>query len=101
MKHFVHSKDIGDGGRSVAVVSEKWGTESIPIQRVMKLVPLRSGTKAPALNVPKGALLVGCQNRVSCGGCGFGSVPRESILGRVRDQDHVYRWLTTVVAYFR
>ncbi|MGB0647250.1 MAG: hypothetical protein ACPGQS_08765 [Bradymonadia bacterium] len=101
MKHFVQAEEVGDTGRQIGVIMEQWGTDAIPIKRVMKLVPVGTGAKAPVLEVPDGELLVGCQNRVSCGGCGFRSVSRESTLGRVRDQDHVYRWLTALVAYFR
>ena len=103
MKRFVQVGEIGDDGQNEGVITEQWGTHSILIKRDMKLVPVRSGVKGRVLTIPADELLVGCQNRIRCNGCGFMSVPRASIVGRVRNQDddHVFRWLTAIVAYFR
>ena len=85
----------------VGEVSERWGLVSIPIRRNMKLVGQDIRNGAISTVVPKGAFLVGCQNRVRCGGCGFRSVTQADIFGQMRQHGLVFSWLSQADALWR
>ena len=74
-------------------VSERWGSISVPIKRKMKLVPRTLSTQSFPTVVQAGELLVGCQNRIQCGGCGFESTQIAQVIGRMRESGWLHRWL--------
>lgn len=93
-KHWVNENSIGN-------VNERWGLISVRIKRNMKLVPQRLSALQDEVEVPAQSFLVGCQNRVRCGGCGFKSVTQSQVVGRMRAEGFVYNWLDQISSLWR
>jgi hypothetical protein len=101
MVRFSTSHSNWSNAEDVGEVSERWGLVSIPIRRNMKLVSQRARRGTFSTVVPDGAFLVGCQNRVRCGGCGFRSVTQAEVFGQMRQHGLIFSWLSRAGALWR
>ena len=77
---------------SAITIRERWGSIQVPIIKRQQLLPYPLPTNQPELLVEKGQLLTGCQNRISCSGCGFHRVAKSNIRGRVGSAGTLLQW---------
>ena len=76
----------------VVTVSERWGATEINIMKRQQLLPYPLPTNQPKLLLSTQHMLVGCQNRVACNGCGFRKVEPTTIIGSVQPLDSLFQW---------
>lgn len=101
MVRFSISDSHWSSAEAVGEVSERWGLVSIPIRRNMKLISQGVTPQRTPTVVPEGSFLVGCQNRIRCGGCGFRSVTQAEVFGRMSPDGLIYNWLSQAGTFWR
>lgn len=84
--------ELEDGVQQINV-QEQWPETTVSVRRRDLSLPMPLSNVRQEIELKAGELLLGCQDRIVCEGCGFEKVSQKDVLGTVFPLPQVAKWL--------